>query len=103
MWRIMVGLHKSITLSILMVGHTKFAPDWCFGLFKQLFRRSKVDCIDDIACCVNQSADVNVAQLFGTQEGEVLVHAYQWASFIESHFTKLVGIKKYQHFRLPFG
>ena len=70
MWRTLVGLHKSITLSFLMVGHTKFAPDWCFGLFKQLFRRSKVDCIDDIASVVDQSADVNVSQLVGTQEGQ---------------------------------
>ena len=30
-WRVMSGLHKNITLSFLVVGHTKFAPDWCFG------------------------------------------------------------------------
>ena len=28
-WRVMCGLHKNITLSFLVVGHTKFAPDWC--------------------------------------------------------------------------
>ena len=40
-----------------------------------------------------------MSQLVGTQEGQVLVTAYQWASFFEPHFAKLVGIKKLQHFR----
>ena len=44
-----VGLHKEITISFLLVGHTKFSPDWCFGLFKQLYRKTKVGSIDDIA------------------------------------------------------
>ena len=32
-WHILSGLNKSITVS-LIVEHTKFSPDWCFGLFK---------------------------------------------------------------------
>ena len=54
-WRILTGLNK-ITLSLLIVGHTKFSPDWCFGLFKQAFRRTKVGCLDDIARVVEESA-----------------------------------------------
>ena len=34
LWRSMTGLHTKITLSFLVVGHTKFAPDWCFRLVK---------------------------------------------------------------------
>ena len=34
-WRVMAGSNKSITVSFLIVGHTNFSPDWCFGLFKQ--------------------------------------------------------------------
>ena len=30
-WRVMTGQHTQITLSFLVPGHTKFAPDWCFG------------------------------------------------------------------------
>ena len=41
-WRVAVGLHKSITLNFLIAGHTKFAPDWCFGLVKRAFRRHAV-------------------------------------------------------------
>ena len=33
-WRTMVGLHDEVTIFFLPVGHTKFAPDWCFGLAK---------------------------------------------------------------------
>lgn len=39
-WRTLTGRHTNITLSFLPVGHTKFAPDWCFGLFKRAFRRT---------------------------------------------------------------
>ena len=31
-WRVMVGLHDEITLSFLLVGHTKFALNWYYGL-----------------------------------------------------------------------
>ena len=48
LWRILCNLHKSITLSFLIVGHTKFSPDMCFGLFKQRARRSRVTCLEDI-------------------------------------------------------
>ena len=61
-----MGLHKSIKLS-LTVGHTKFSPDWCFGLLKQRFRRTKADCLDDLVRVVESSAAINHAQLVGTQ------------------------------------
>ena len=44
-WRVLDG---RIEISFLIVGHTKFAPDWCFGLLKQAYRRTKVGCLDDI-------------------------------------------------------
>ena len=71
-WRVLVGLNKEITLSFLIVGHTKFSPDWCFGLFKQAYRRRKIGCLDDIARAVEESAVVNHAQLVGSQDGTVL-------------------------------
>ena len=65
MWRVLTGLHKRMTLSFMMVGHTKFSPDWCFGLIKQKWRKSVVGCLDDLADTVNRSAAPNVAQLVG--------------------------------------
>ena len=57
------GLHKSIAISFLIVGHTKFAPDWAFGLLKQHFRKTRVNCLDDLVRVVEGSAKVNHAQL----------------------------------------
>ena len=35
LWRVLTGLHENITLSFMVAGHTKFSPDWCFGLLKK--------------------------------------------------------------------
>jgi len=100
-WRVLAGLHKSITISFLIVGHTKFAPDWAFGLLKQRFRKTRVDCLDDLVRVVEGSAEVNHAQLVATQAGEVMVPTYDWAGFFEAPFkqTALRGIKSYHHFK----
>ena len=34
-WRVKTGLPSNITHSFLVVGHTKFSPDWCFGFLKK--------------------------------------------------------------------
>ena len=62
-WRALTKRHTSITLSFLVVGHTKFSPDWCFGLFKCHFRRTKIGSLKGIAQAVNDSAECNFAQL----------------------------------------
>lgn len=33
LWRVMIGRHKKVTLSFLVVGHTTVLPDWAFGMF----------------------------------------------------------------------
>jgi hypothetical protein len=35
-------LHTSIHLSFLIAGHTKFAPDWCFGLIKTVSQNRNI-------------------------------------------------------------
>ena len=85
-----------------LVGHTKFAPDWCFGLFKQRYRRTFVSSLDDVVDVVNTSADVNVAQLVGTQSGEPVVPVYNWASYLGVHFRSIPHLKQYStSFSLP--
>lgn len=95
-WRVLAGLNER---SFMLVGHTKFAPDWCFGLVKQRFRRTKVGCLADIARVVNESAVVNYAQLVGTEDGTVVVPQYDWASFFSTFFRRQAfrGIKKLHH------
>ena len=93
----MSGRHKEITLSFMLVGHTKFAPDWCFGLFKHKFRRTFVSSLEEVADVVNKSADVNVAQLVGTQAGEPIVPVYDWAFYFGGHFRTVPQLKLYHH------
>ena len=69
MWRVLTGLHKEIKISFLLVGHTKFAPDWCFGLFKRLYKGSEITSLDDIAQVVERSAQCNHAQVVGHLDG----------------------------------
>ena len=98
-WRILTDLNKKITLSSLIVGHTKFSSDWCFRLFKQTFRRTKVGCLNDIAKVVEKSAVVNHTQLVGTQDSQVIVSTYNWAQYFNYPFrqTVLKGIKAMHH------
>ena len=99
-WRVMVGLNN-ITVSFLIVGHTKFAPDWCFGLFKRAFRRTRVGCLDDIVLIGEQSADANHAQLVRAQDGTVIVPTYDWAGYFDPFFKQAAfkGIKAMHHMR----
>ena len=98
MWRVMTGRHTNITYSFLVAGHTKFSPDWCFGLFKRLFKRTAVNCMADIADVVDKSAVCNVPQLVHTEDTEI-VPTRDWRTFLLPHFRKIPGIKQYHHFR----
>ena len=62
----MVGLHRAVTLSFMLVGHSKFSPDWCYGLLKQQYWRTYVSSLQDIVRVATESADVNEVQLVGT-------------------------------------
>ncbi len=97
LWRVITGRHTNITLSFLVVGHTKFAPDWCFGLFKRLFRRTQIGSLRSIVDVVQKSGKCNEAQLISNEEGRVIVPTYDWVTFFAPHFRKMPGIKKGRH------
>ena len=101
MWRVLTGLHEEVKISFLPVGHTKFAPDWCFGLMKQRFWCTKVGDLDDIVNCVSLSSSVNVPQLVGLLDGTTLVTTYNWSEHFEEQTVKtaLKGISQMHHFR----
>ena len=88
MWRVLTGLNRTIQISFLPAGHTKFAPDWCFGLLKQKFRRTDVDSLLDFANVVNQSASVNKAQLVGETNGNVIVPTTTGPATLQCHLRK---------------
>ena len=96
----MTGLHKEITLSFIVPGHTKFSPDWCFGLLKKRYRRTKVSGLTDLVTVVNESAAVNAAKppREGGGDRSPIVVTYNWQDYF-TFFTKLKGIKKLHHLR----
>ena len=53
LYLILVGKKKSVTLSFMLSGHTKFAPDRHFGLIKKAYRRTRVDTVGCIAHLVS--------------------------------------------------
>ena len=59
-WRVDQNLHTKISINFMIAGHTKFGPNRCFGLIKQM-----VSSIFDVANIINDSsAGTNIAQLF---------------------------------------
>uniref|UniRef100_A0A1X7TU11 DUF7869 domain-containing protein n=1 Tax=Amphimedon queenslandica TaxID=400682 RepID=A0A1X7TU11_AMPQE len=97
LWRVLTGLNKRISLS-LPAGHTKFSPDWCFGLLKQRFRRSVVGSLHDLVEVVERSASVNKAQVVGTLDGECIVKSYDWTGHLSPFFKKIEAFKTFHHF-----
>lgn len=101
-WRVLCGYHHSVLYSFLIAGHTKFSPDWCFGLLKQSFRRNFVSSLFDLMRTVDNSTvtGVNISELCGRHDGTVLVPVHDWATYLQPFFKKISGITKYHHFRL---
>ena len=90
-WRIIAGLSDTVELSFMLVGHTKFAPDRFFGLFKRLYRKSLVDTMTDIVRVVKESSSSgkNQAQLTITPLGSREVHWIDWSQFFQSFFKPI--------------
>ena len=81
-----------------LAGHTKFSPDWCFGLAKQKLQRSIIGCLDYLANVITNSAAPNITELIGLEDGTVLVPTYYWVEFLGLHFRKIPQINKQYHF-----
>ena len=96
LWRCANKLNTDILLSFMLAGHTKFAPDWCFGLFKRKFRRTRISSLVDLARCVEESSpSVNGALVVDEDN----VPSYDWTSHLQTALKPLNGISKCQHFR----
>ena len=52
---------------------------------------------------VEQSSDVNVAQLCGTESGDVIVPMFDWTTFLGTFFRKVANIKKFHQFHFAEG
>ena len=75
LWRVLTGRHKSLTLSFMLAGHKKFAPDRFFGLIKRKYRRSTVSSMIELERVVSEStiAGQNIPQPVRDMHGKQLV------------------------------
>ena len=98
MWRVASGRHKSVQLSFMLAGHTKFAPDRHFGLIKKAYRKTRVDTIASIKCVVESSScGANKAQLV-RDNGHIQVPFYDWTNFLKDYYKSIPPITKYHVF-----
>jgi len=96
-WRVMSGLNKKIILHFLVVGHTKFSPDYGAGVFKKIFRRTPCATPDDVANCAKQSHILHPV-ITGSVDGKhQLVPMYDWQSKF-AVFKPIPNLKKYHVF-----
>ena len=95
-WLIDRGLYEEIELNFMISGHTKFICDSCFGLIKILYRKSKVNTVDDVVSIINRSTTVhlNTSQRYLNGEG---FQYYNFKDYFQM-FKKLPNIQKYHHF-----
>ncbi|XP_062612925.1 ceramide synthase 6-like [Saccostrea cucullata] len=73
MWRVMTGRHMTIEFSLMEAGHTKFHPDWHFGLWKVKWRGTTADNLEEVANSVAHSSrnNHNIPQLVEDPHTEV--------------------------------
>ena len=96
LWRMMSVQHTEITLSFMIPGHTKFSPDWCFGLLKKRYWRTKVGGLTDLITVV---ISVNIAQPTGQEDGSPIVITYNSQDYFSTFCTKVKVIKKLHYLR----
>ena len=96
MWRVATGMNSSIELAFMVAGHTKFSPDYGFGIFKRLYRNADVNSIEDVCNLISRSK-LLMAEPVGTEQGDVLIPCFDWQSKFVS-LGKVSGIKQLHHF-----
>lgn len=89
-WRVIAGLNKKITLSFMLVGHTRCFVDGNFGLLKKFYRSSDVDTVQQLKEVVNNSARSNIAQMYPWEWRE-------WDRLLDTLFKPIPGITKFHH------
>ena len=103
--RSILRLNDDIECSFMIPYHTRFGPDWCFGLIKLKYKRSYVSSVSQLGDAVSKSTtkNINVPQhISDPTSGEALVEVRDWKPYLEKRFKKLPNITKYQHFRFSY-
>lgn len=81
-------------------GHTKFHPDWYFGLWKVKWRTTTVETLKVLADSVPKSSrnGHNIPQLVNDLECPVTF--YDWSGFLKKFFKPIPHLKSYHEFRM---
>lgn len=97
-WRVLMGLNTSCSVSFMIPGHTKFGPDWFFGLMKRKYRKTRVSSMDQIARVVQDSTvdDQNKSFVVGKDKPDLNI--YDWTEHFSKHFSAIPNITSYHHF-----
>ena len=80
-------LNSNIELSFMLPYHTKFGPDWCFGLIKMKYKHSYVSSISQLAEVVLTSTikSINIPQLISEPcSDNSLAPVRTWKMFLEA-------------------
>lgn len=104
-YRVLAGLHDSIELSFMVVGHTKFAPDGYFGLIRRRYRRSNIYTYDDLVQTVLNSSErghntCQASRNHGAPANSQELIYRDWSSWLLKFFKKLPNITSYRHFKI---
>jgi len=96
MWRVTAGLSRHIELPFTVAGHTKFGPDYGFGIFKRLYHHAEVNSIKDV-CQLMEKSKLLIAEPVGTEQGEVQIPRFDWQDKFSS-MDKTAEMNKFHHF-----
>ena len=103
--RTILRLNDNIECSFMIPYHTRFGPDWCFGLIKLRYKRSYVSSASQLGDVVlgSTTKNINVPQhVSDPDSGKILVAVCDWKVYLDRIFKKIPNITKYQHFRFSF-
>lgn len=56
--------------------------------------------LQSIAQVANDLAECNFAQLVSCEDGSTIVTTFDWTDFFATRMKKIIGFKKYHHFRM---
>ena len=102
-YRLLQGFNSNIEVSFMLPYHTRFGPDWCFGLVKMKYKHSYISSISDLAEVVllSTTKEINIPQLITEQSSSnTLVPVRKWKPFLELYFKKIFSLTRYHHFRM---
>lgn len=90
-----LGKYEVITLQFMIAGHTKFSPDGFFGLFKQVYRKTKINCIEDLTQTFFKSTNDHKSSSIIVDNNFLF---FEWSAMLSKYYKKIDGLNSFHHF-----